>query len=153
MSDNIDVRLIGNYTVELNEQGPPGAPGLGISSVSEVAYDENTEIHTYRITYTDDTYYDFNIQGGRLYIGGNGITINGNIISINTNVVATKDDLEYKQDKLSAGEGISISEDNVISNTRISAEWGNIQGNIQDQTDLQNALSNKSTVTIVDWTV
>ena len=47
-----------------------------------------------------------------------------------------------KQDKLTAGTGISI-DNNVISNTQTSAEWGNIKGTLSNQTDLQNALNNK----------
>lgn len=50
-----------------------------------------------------------------------------------------------KQDNLTsanAGDGISIV-DGIISNTRVSAEWGNIQGDILTQTDLQNALNAK----------
>ena len=60
---------------------------------------------------------------------------------------ATKDELTQglaeKQDNLTsenAGEGISITTNQsgkvVISNTNVSAEWGNIQGDITDQTDL-----------------
>lgn len=49
---------------------------------------------------------------------------------------------ESKQDVLTAGEGIQI-ENNVISNTQTSAEWGNITGTLEDQTDLNNALENK----------
>lgn len=50
-----------------------------------------------------------------------------------------------KQDLLTAGTGISIETDPVtgevvISNTQTSAEWGNIEGNIEDQTDLNNIL-------------
>ena len=48
-----------------------------------------------------------------------------------------------KQDNLTAGEGIEITEDNVINNTQTSAEWGNVQGNIEDQTDLINLLGEK----------
>lgn len=48
-----------------------------------------------------------------------------------------------KQDTLTAGTGIEITEDNVINNTQTSAEWGNIQGDITDQTDLQSALGDK----------
>lgn len=51
--------------------------------------------------------------------------------------------LSRKQDNLTsanAGDGISITRDQsgkvTISNTNVSAEWGNIQGNITDQTDL-----------------
>lgn len=39
-----------------------------------------------------------------------------------------------------AGTGIEITEDNVINNTQTSAEWGNITGDLEDQTDLNNAL-------------
>lgn len=57
---------------------------------------------------------------------GDNITIEDNVIS------AT--DTTY-----TAGNGISI-ENNVISNTQTSAEWGNIEGNLSDQTDLKDAL-------------
>ncbi|MBR3676291.1 MAG: hypothetical protein IKN71_04065, partial [Alphaproteobacteria bacterium] len=39
-----------------------------------------------------------------------------------------------------AGTGISIT-NGVISNTQTSAEWGNIEGNIEDQEDLQKAFA------------
>lgn len=50
--------------------------------------------------------------------------------------------VDTKQDKLTAGTGIKI-ENNVISNTQTSAEWGNIQGDITAQEDLQNTLNTK----------
>jgi hypothetical protein len=59
-------------------------------------------------------------------VAGLNVQINGNVIS------AT--DTTY-----TAGTGISIV-GNVISNTQTSAEWGNITGNIEEQTDLKNAL-------------
>lgn len=49
---------------------------------------------------------------------------------------------DAKQDKLTAGTGIDIT-NNVISNTQTSAEWGNIQGTLSNQTDLQTALDTK----------
>jgi hypothetical protein len=55
-----------------------------------------------------------------------------------------------KQDLLTsanAGTGISITGSGanvLISNTQTSAEWGNINGTLSDQTDLQNALNNLS---------
>lgn len=55
------------------------------------------------------------------YSGGTGIDVINNVISINGTVVTTSDiqsiteSLENKQDKLTAGDGIRISEDNVIS--------------------------------------
>ena len=54
--------------------------------------------------------------------------------------------LNKKQNTLTsanAGDGISI-QNGVISNTRVSAEWGNIQGDITTQTDLQNSLNTKA---------
>lgn len=50
-----------------------------------------------------------------------------------------------KQDKLTAGTGIEIT-DNVISNTQTSAEWGNIKGDISQQNDLTNVLDTKSNI-------
>ena len=44
-----------------------------------------------------------------------------------------------------AGTGIDIT-NNVISNTQTSAEWGNITGDIEDQTDLGTALAGKADV-------
>lgn len=51
---------------------------------------------------------------------------------------ATKAEATY-----TAGTGISI-ENNVISNTQTSAEWGNIEGNIESQTDLVEYIDSKS---------
>lgn len=51
-------------------------------------------------------------------------------------------------DDLVQGSGISITKDTstgniTIANTQTSAEWGNIQGDISSQTDLQDALDDK----------
>lgn len=61
----------------------------------------------------------------------------GNFINIdeNNNISTT----------YTAGSGIAISPTGEISNTQTSAEWGNITGNIADQTDLQNALNEAGT--------
>lgn len=76
---------------------------------------------------------------------------------------ALSDRIDEKQDKLTsenAGDGISIEEVGgvvKITNTRVSAEWGNIEGNIQDQQDLQDEFATKQdtliagdNITIVD---
>lgn len=47
-----------------------------------------------------------------------------------------------KQDKLTAGTGIKI-ENNVVSNTQTSAEWGKITGDITSQSDLKAAFDDK----------
>ncbi len=44
-----------------------------------------------------------------------------------------------------AGDGISV-QNNVISNTKISATWGNLDGDIGSQTDLKNALNTKTDI-------
>ena len=43
-----------------------------------------------------------------------------------------------------AGTGIEITEENVINNTQSGSVWGNITGDIEDQTDLNNALTGLS---------
>lgn len=48
---------------------------------------------------------------------------------------------EIKDTTYTAGTGISIDSNNVISNTQTSAEWWNITGTLSDQTDLNNALA------------
>lgn len=58
------------------------------------------------------------------------------------NSATLTNELAKKQNKLTAGTGIKIEGD-VISNTQTSAEWGNIQGNITAQNDLQTALNGK----------
>ena len=67
--------------------------------------------------------------------------------------VVTSNDRGQKGDKgdaggtieYTAGTGIKISPDNVISATgKTSVAWGNIDGNLGDQTDLQTALNAKA---------
>ena len=67
--------------------------------------------------------------------------------------VVTSNDRGQKGDKgdaggtieYTAGAGITISPDNVISATgKTSVAWGNIDGNLSDQTDLQTALNAKA---------
>ena len=120
------------------------------------------------------------------YTGGNGIIVAKDTINIDQSVVALKAELpknvsqlandkgyltnadltekfDAKQNKLTAGDNIAISEDNVISatdttytagvgisiengvisNTQTSAEWGNITGTLSEQTDLKNVLDTK----------
>jgi len=59
-------------------------------------------------------------------------------------IVTDAPELQTKLTSANAGTGISITEVNgivKISNTQTSAEWGNILGNLPDQTDLWNYLS------------
>lgn len=50
-----------------------------------------------------------------------------------------------KQNTLTPGTGIEITEEGVINNTQTSAEWGKITGPIEDQTDLMAAINNAGT--------
>lgn len=86
-------------------------------------------------------------------------TIWGNIVGNIANQTDLQEALNSKQDVLTAGDNIQITngvisatdttytagtgisiENGVISNTQISAIWGNIQGTLSNQTDLQNTL-------------
>ena len=72
-----------------------------------------------------------------------------NALNAKQNVLTAGDNIQIENNVISAtdttytaGTGISIV-NGVISNTQTSAEWGNIQGTLSNQTDLQNALNNK----------
>ena len=68
------------------------------------------------------------------------------ITDLNTTKAVTpkllKDNLNTKQDILTAGSGISI-ENNTIINTKDTVDWGKINGNITSQKDLQDMLNTK----------
>lgn len=63
----------------------------------------------------------------------------------NTTAVTPKG-LATKQNKLTAGTGIEILPDGTINNTQTSAEWGNIQGDIINQSDLIDKFDKKQDV-------
>ena len=68
------------------------------------------------------------------------------ITDLNTTKAVTpkllKDNLNTKQDILTAGSGISI-ENNTIINTKDTVDWGKINGDITSQKDLQDVLNTK----------
>ena len=136
MSNENDVRLVGNYTIELNQQGPPGAPGLGIASINEIGYDIETGEYSYRITYTDGTYYDFTIQGGARYTGSTGIIINNDIISVDTDVIATKNDLLSKQNVIDSSNKLSSDLVDDTGNTNKFATQSQLNQIGTNQTDI-----------------
>lgn len=114
-----------DYEIDLGEQGPPGPPGNGITSITKTS--SQGGIDTYTIYYTNGNTSTFQVPTP-LIAGAN--------IQIEDNVISATDTIYI------AGEGISI-EDNVISNTQTSAEWGNIDGNIEDQVDLNDLIDSK----------
>lgn len=72
----------------------------------------------------------------------NGLATKQNTLTAGDNITINGDTISAVDTTYTAGTGISI-ENGVISNTQTSAEWGNIQGDIADQTDLQNILDEK----------
>ena len=69
----------------------------------------------------------------------NDTEVKSNISELQSSVTSLQ---ETKQDKLTAGSGIQIS-DNTISATISSINWGNIEGDINSQTDLKSKLDTK----------
>lgn len=92
----------------------------------------------------DDSYIAFN-QNKLVYFTSKNSVDEKDIFHAGNNYTKSQLDekFNFKQDALTAGTGIAIDpETNVISNTQTSAEWGNIQGDITKQEDLQKALDN-----------
>ena len=58
-------------------------------------------------------------------------------------IIRNGTEYEIKDTTYTAGTGISIDSNNVISNTQTSAEWWNITWTLSDQTDLNTALDAK----------
>lgn len=69
--------------------------------------------------------------------------VRNNGVWTNWRLVAWADEVALKQDKLTAGEGIVISDDNEISVSLTSVPWGKVTGNITQQTDLMEVLNSK----------
>lgn len=89
MSNGFNIDVVGEYVLELNEQGPPGVPGLSIESVTALSYDEETGTYTYRITYNDGSHFDFEIQSGKTYTFSTGLTNTDDTITVDFSEVAT----------------------------------------------------------------
>ena len=58
-------------------------------------------------------------------------------------------DQTYNASSTNAQSGVAVAE--AISNVSGSSSWGNITGTLSDQTDLQNALDDKSKVSLAVW--
>ena len=76
----------------------------------------------------------------------NGIVDNAEKVNNHTVLTDVPSNAVFTDTTYTAGTGISISAENVISNTQTSAKWGNITGTLSDQTDLNTALGNKQDV-------
>lgn len=73
----------------------------------------------------------------------NGIVDNAEKVNNHTVNKDVPSDAVFTDTTYTAGTGIDIT-NGVISNTQTSAEWGNIEGTLSDQTDLINALNDKA---------
>lgn len=73
----------------------------------------------------------------------NGIVDNAEKVNNHTVLSDVPANAVFTDTTYTAGTGIDIT-NGVISNTQTSAEWGNISGDITDQSDLQSALSDKA---------
>ena len=77
-----------------------------------------------------------------IYINSNGVA---NVLNY-TIAKSVPSDAEFTDTTYTAGTGISISDDGVISNTQTSAEWGSIIGNLSEQSDLNTVLEGKQLI-------
>lgn len=73
----------------------------------------------------------------------NGIVDNAEKVNNHTVLSDVPANAVFTDTTYTAGTGIDIT-GGVISNTQTSAEWGNISGNLSDQTDLKTALDSKA---------
>ena len=73
----------------------------------------------------------------------NGIVDNAEKVNNHTVLSDVPANAVFTDTTYTAGTGIDIT-NGVITNTQTSAEWGNISGDITDQSDLQSALSDKA---------
>lgn len=73
-----------------------------------------------------------------------GVVDNAEKVNNHTVLSDVPSDAQFTDTTYTAGTGIEITAGNIINNTQTSAEWGNITGDIGDQTDLQTALSGKA---------
>lgn len=145
----------GTYYTTPSIRGEKGDSGNGIQSIEKTDSYHDSEgrfIEEFTITFTDGNTFVYYIENGLIStnydILGNKPSINNVELSGNLSL----DDLNIQQKLTSenAGEGISIyldSEGNtIISNTNVSAEWGNIQGDITNQVDLIDLLDSKQDI-------
>lgn len=105
----------------------------GYSLVSDIEIERLSNVYNYDDTDIRSEIADLTNSKQDMLTAGDNI----NIVYDDTtdNIIISAVDTVY-----TAGEGISI-EGNIITNTNISAEWGNIKGDITQQVDLQESLT------------
>ena len=131
--ENSVLRLKSNTSAELT-----------ISDIHRLAPGKDATINGVNALTIDTSHGISGIQDGSTFtISGeeleNAIDTKQDILTAGENIQIEDNVISATDTTYTAGEGISI-ENNVITNTRVSAEWGNIIGDIDDQTDLNDAL-------------
>ena len=146
--------LTAGENVEISEEG--------VISATDTTYTagENIEISEEGVISATDTTYtagdNVSIENGVIsavdttYTAGENVSIENGVISAVDTTYTAGENVSIDNGVISAvdttytaGTGIDIT-NGVISNTQTSAEWGNIGGNINSQTDLKNALDAKA---------
>lgn len=161
LSELATVAITGSYS---DLEGTPTIPIITntYSSTSEngvsgkAVYDAISELAT------DSSVVHLNgdesISGNKLFSGD--VTFTGEVslsstvlavtpsVSDNSTKIATTEFVKSQGyiSNITAGTGISISDDGVISNTQTSAEWGSIIGNLSEQSDLNTVLEGKQLI-------
>jgi len=130
-----------------------GETGNGISKIEKTdEYRDSSGklIEEYTITYTNGNTFIYYITNGFTSDDYNDLKNKPSINNVELVDNLSLSDLNIQEQLTSdnAGEGITITTDSsgktIISNTNVSAEWGNIQGNITDQEDLVNYINDHS---------
>lgn len=132
-----------------------GETGNGIESIEKTDsyYDsESRLVDEYTITLTDGEKFVYYVENGLASTDYNILNHKPTINSVELSGDLNLSDLNIQEQLSSenAGTGISIYKNSegktIISNTNVSAEWGNIQGNILEQADLINYIDEHSAV-------
>ncbi len=143
----------GTYYTTPSIRGEKGDSGNGIQSIEKTDsyYDsEGRFIEEFTITFTDGNTFVYYIENGLISTNYNILDNKPSINNVELSGDLSLDDLNIQQKLTSenAGEGISITIDSegntIISNTNASVEWGNIRGDIKDQTDLMGYIDQHS---------
>ena len=128
------------------EQGPAGQDGYSPTATVKKSGSTTTITITDKNGTTTANVYDGSGAGDMLKAvydtNNDGIVDNAEKVNNHTVLSDVPSDAVFTDTTYTAGTGIDIT-GNVISNTQTSAEWGNITGDIANQTDLNTALGNK----------
>lgn len=145
LNSDYSLTIILNDGTEYTTDPIRGETGNGIEKIELTdSYTDSIGrlIEEYTITYTDGNNFIYYITNGLASTDYNLLENKPSINDIELEGDLTLEDLNIQEQLTSenAGDGIEIHVDQdgktIISNTNLSAEWGNIKGEITEQTDL-----------------